>query len=74
MAGRIRREGTCVYLKLIYVDAWQESTQYCNYPPIKNKIKLKIKKYLKGEKETEEISKRFCSSSNLSFFCEVTTS
>ena len=38
------REGTYVYLWLIHVDVWQKPTQYCNYPPIKNRIKfLKMK-------------------------------
>ena len=34
---RLKREGTYVHLWLIHVDIWQKSTQYCNYPSIKNK-------------------------------------
>ena len=37
---RLKREGTCVYLWLIHVDVWQKLSQYCSYPPIKNKIKF----------------------------------
>jgi len=37
--GRFKRDRTYVYLWLIHVDVWQKTTQYCNYPPIKNKIK-----------------------------------
>ena len=37
--GRFKRERTYVYLWLIHVDVWRKTTQYCNYPPIKNKIK-----------------------------------
>jgi len=33
------REGTYVYLLLMYVDVRQKPTQYCNYPSIKNKFK-----------------------------------
>ena len=39
--GRLKKEGTYVYLWLIRVDAWQKPTQYCNYPSIKNKLKKK---------------------------------
>ena len=28
-AGRLKREGTYVYLGLIHVDIWQKPTQYC---------------------------------------------
>jgi len=37
------REGTHIYLCLIHVDinTWQKPTQYCNYPPIKKKLKRK---------------------------------
>ena len=27
--GRIKREGTNVYLELIHDDVWQKQTQYC---------------------------------------------
>ena len=36
--------GEYVYLWLFNVDVWKKSSQYCNYPPINNKIKLKKKK------------------------------
>ena len=37
MEGRLKREGTYVYLWLIHVDIWQKPKQYCNYTSIKNK-------------------------------------
>ena len=44
-AGRevrgFRREGTHVCLWPIHVAIWQKSSQYCNYPPIKRKRKLR---------------------------------
>ena len=27
--GRFKKEGTCVYLRVIHVDVWQKPTQYC---------------------------------------------
>ena len=39
MGRRFKREGTYVYL--IHLDVWQKPSQYCNYSPIKNKIKKK---------------------------------
>jgi len=38
VGGRFKREGTSVYLWLIHDDVWPKPTQYCNYPPIKNKL------------------------------------
>ena len=38
VVGRFKREGTNVYLWLIYVAVWQKLTQIC-YPPIKKKRK-----------------------------------
>ena len=29
VGGRFRKEGTCVYLWLIYVEVWKKPTQYC---------------------------------------------
>ena len=29
VGGRVRKEGTCVYLWLIHVDVWKKPTQYC---------------------------------------------
>ena len=37
VGGKLKREGTYVYLCLIHVDVWQKPTQYCNYPSIKSK-------------------------------------
>ena len=42
--GRLKKEGTYVYLWLIHVDVWQKPTQYCNYPSINKKSKKKKKK------------------------------
>ena len=36
------RAGACSHLWLTHVDTWQKPSQYCNYPPIKDKV-LKIK-------------------------------
>ena len=47
VGGSLKKEGTYVYLWLDVwqVDVWQKSTQYCNYPSIKNKrIKKKTKR------------------------------
>ena len=44
MGRKLKRKGTYVYLWLICVDVWQKSTQYCNYPSIKNKYIKKKKK------------------------------
>ena len=49
VGGRLKREGTCVNLWLIHVDAWQKSTQHCKaiIPQLKiaklKKIKEKVK-------------------------------
>jgi len=44
VGGRFKKQGTYVYLWLIRVAIWKKP-QYCNYPPIKDKLKktLKIK-------------------------------
>ena len=44
VGGRFKREGIYAYLWLIHVDVWQKPAQYCNYPPIKNKIKPEVLK------------------------------
>ena len=36
---RLKREETCVHVRLLHVDVWQKPTQYGNYPSIKNKEK-----------------------------------
>ena len=46
MGRKLQRKGTYVYLWLICVDGWQKSTQYCNYPSIKNTYIKKRKKVL----------------------------
>ena len=43
VGGRLKREGTCVNLWLIHVDAWQKPTQY--YKAII--LQLKVNKILK---------------------------
>ena len=40
-----------IFSNNIHVDVWQKRTQYCNYPPIKNKIKFKEKSYKKFSRE-----------------------
>ena len=42
VGGRLKREGTYVYLQLIHVVVWQQLTQHCNYPPVKNIWKKKL--------------------------------
>ena len=39
--GRFKREGTYVYLWLIYVNVWQKPTQYCKAIILQLKINLK---------------------------------
>ena len=39
VGGRLKREGTDVYLWLIHVDVWQESSQYCKIIILQLKIK-----------------------------------
>ena len=41
MGGQYKGEGTYGYLWLIHVDIWQNPSQYCNYPLIKNKTYFK---------------------------------
>ena len=45
MEGRFKREGTYVYLWLIYVDIWHKSTKYCKAII----LQLKINKILKRD-------------------------
>jgi len=42
---RFKREGTYVYLWLIYVDIWQKPTKYCKAII----LQLKINKFLKRD-------------------------
>ena len=45
VGGRFKREGTCVYLRLIHVDIWQKPTQFCKAII----LQLKINTFLKRE-------------------------
>ena len=47
MGGRLRREGTYLYLWLIHVDVWQRPTQYCKA------LILQLKKTEKKKRERE---------------------
>ena len=38
VGGRLKREGTCVYLWLIHVDVWQKPTQHCKAIIVQLKI------------------------------------
>ena len=64
VGGKFKREGTYIYLWLIHVDVWQKPTQYCNYPPIKNKrkntwsVNLKYDLSKSGECDTRSSSGR----------------
>ena len=40
----VKEGGEYVYPWLFHVDVWKKSSQYCNYPPINNKVKLEKKK------------------------------
>ena len=44
VAGRFKREGTCVYLWLLHVDVWNKPTQYCKV------IILQLKQFFRKEK------------------------
>ena len=39
VGGRFKREGTCVYLWVIYVAVWQKPMQYCKAVIFQVKIK-----------------------------------
>ena len=41
MGGRVKREGTYAYLRLIHVDVWQKPTPYCKAIILQLKINLK---------------------------------
>ena len=43
VGGRLKREGTYVYLGLIHVDVWQKSNRYCK--AIINQFKIKKTDY-----------------------------
>ena len=48
VGGKFKREGTYVYLRLIHLDVWQKSTQYCKAIV----FQLKINKYFKKKRNT----------------------
>ena len=48
MEGRLRREGTYVYLWLIHDDVREKPTQYCKVII----LQLKVNKFFKGKKIT----------------------
>ena len=41
MRGRVKREGTYVYLRLIHTVVWQKSAQHCKAIILQLKINLK---------------------------------
>ena len=43
--GRLKREGTYIYLGLIHVDIWQKPTQYCKAIILQLKINKIFKKF-----------------------------
>ena len=48
VGGRVKKEGTCVYLWLIHIDVWQKPTQHCKAIILQLKIntfkKIKLNK------------------------------
>ena len=50
MGGGFKREGSYVYLRLIHVDVWQKSTQYCK------QLNLKLKK--KNQRAKQKMNKK----------------
>ena len=66
VGGRFRREGACVYLWLIRVDAWQKPTQY-----FKTIIpQLKLTKFLKRKQKVKAITTCRCFSLGWTLICE----
>ena len=53
VGGRFKREGTCVYLRLIHVDVWQKPIQYCK--AIILQLKKKEKLIIEG-RESQEVN------------------
>ena len=62
MAGRLRKEGTYVYLWLIHVDVWQKPTQHC-----KAAIP-QLKKYIYTAKSPSELVVRKKTAQNPSLY------
>ena len=44
MGGRLKREGTYLFLWLVHVDVWQKPIQYCKAIILQLKINLNLKK------------------------------
>ena len=61
VGGRLKREGTYIYIWLIHVDVWQKPTQQCKAII----LQLKINKFLKREKKT------ISGGTNREFFTDV---
>ena len=51
VGGRLKREGTSVYLWLIQVGIWQKPTQYCKAIILQLKINLILKNYYQARAE-----------------------
>ena len=49
MGAKFKREGTYVYLWLIYVDVWQKPTQHCISIFLQLKISKKTQKGVRSE-------------------------
>ena len=47
VGGRLKRQGTYVYLRLIHVVAWQKPTQYCKAINLQLKKKETVEKNIK---------------------------
>ena len=57
--GRLRREGTYVYLWLIHANIWQKPTHYCKAIILQLKInKFKLKKRKNSHAATKETACR----------------
>ena len=51
--GRLKKEGTYVYLWLIHVDVWQKLSQHCKAII----FQLKLNKFIKRSKEKDKSKK-----------------
>ena len=58
--GRLQKEGTYVYLRLIHIVVWQKPTQYCKaiILQLNNKFFQKKKKCVMEARETDSESQR----------------
>ena len=53
VGGRLKREGTYVYLWLVHADVWQKPTQYCKAII----LQLKINKFFRKETKIKSLEK-----------------